>query len=209
MRTRTSTILLTFLAFLSAGECAIQGKAHSMPAQSAYTVRDFVLQTVDGIAIGARLYDANNDDVIVYCHRLLRGKESGEVDLLAKTLTDEYDLITFDFRGHKSSFGTTTVGGVSFESSIWTQSVFLRCALISAPFFLRDCSPAVPCCPRIHLPREATVASVVVFSAPADTPVLRGHREWRRMARGDWTGWGCRASPPWRGYCAIPDADAS
>ena len=82
-----------------------------MPAQSAYTVRDFVLQTVDGIAIDARLYDANNDDVIVYCHRLLRGKESGEVDLLAKTLTDEYDLITFDFRGHKSSFGTTTVGG--------------------------------------------------------------------------------------------------
>jgi pimeloyl-ACP methyl ester carboxylesterase len=82
-----------------------------MPARGAYAVRDFVLQTVDGIAIDGRLYDAGNDEAIVYCHRLLGGKEGGEVDLLARTLTDEYDLIAFDFRGHKSSFGSTTVGG--------------------------------------------------------------------------------------------------
>ncbi len=111
MRMRASATLLIFLAFLSAGEFAIQGRAHSMPVRSAYTASDFVLQTVDGVAINARRYDAGNDDVVVYCHRLLGGREGSEVDLLAGTLTDEYDLIAFDFRGHKSSFGVATVGG--------------------------------------------------------------------------------------------------
>ncbi|MFA4947809.1 MAG: alpha/beta fold hydrolase [Candidatus Krumholzibacteriia bacterium] len=111
MSIKISTILPTFLAFLCAGEFAIPAAAHAMSADGAPAARDLVLQTADGIAIDARLYDANNDDVIVYCHRLLSGTEGGEVDFLARTLTDRYDILTFNFRGHKSSFGTTTVGG--------------------------------------------------------------------------------------------------
>jgi len=48
---------------------------------------------------------------VVYCHRLLGGKEGGEVRLLVETLIDGYDVVAFDFRGHKSSTGAATAGG--------------------------------------------------------------------------------------------------
>ena len=85
--------------------------AHSAPPAPAYAARDLALQTADGIRIEARLYAAGNGDAIVYCHRLLGGKEGGEVRLLVETLIDRYDVVAFDFRGHKSSLGATTAGG--------------------------------------------------------------------------------------------------
>ncbi len=96
---------------LAAAALAFTAAGHSMPAAHARVSRDIVLQAADGIAIDARLYETGNDDVIVYCHRLLGGKEGGEVRLLAEAVADRYDLMTFDFRGHKSSLGTATIGG--------------------------------------------------------------------------------------------------
>jgi pimeloyl-ACP methyl ester carboxylesterase len=70
-----------------------------------------LIHSADGIGIRGVLYDNNKDRVIVYCHRLLGRKNGKEVDLLLQTFSDNYDLLTFDFRGHRSSYGTSTSGG--------------------------------------------------------------------------------------------------
>ncbi len=108
---RTSTILLAAFALFAAGEFIPPAAAHPALARPAPLIRDLTLQTADGIMIDARLYDASNEDVIIYAHRLLGDKEGGEVERLARNMADRYDLLTFAFRGHKSSFGTSTVAG--------------------------------------------------------------------------------------------------
>lgn len=72
---------------------------------------DFLVHTVDGVPVRGSLYNKGNDRVIIYCHRLLGDGGGGEVDEFLEMFSDEYDLITFSFRGHKSSFGMSTTGG--------------------------------------------------------------------------------------------------
>ncbi len=76
-----------------------------------YTYADLTIQTADGIALRGSLYSNNKKDVIIYCHRLLSGGRSQDVLRLLVVLFDTHDLLTFDFRGHKSSFGSSTTGG--------------------------------------------------------------------------------------------------
>lgn len=63
------------------------------------------------MAIRGASYSAANDHAVIYGHRLLGGDGGGEIELLLDAFIDGYDLITFEFRGHQSSFGESTVGG--------------------------------------------------------------------------------------------------
>lgn len=111
MSTKTSICLPIFLILMNTVVSSTQSEALPTLTEERARARDFEILTADGIRLDARLYTARNDDVIIYCHRLLGGKEGGEIASLAETFADEYDLLVFDFRGHKSSFGVTTVGG--------------------------------------------------------------------------------------------------
>lgn len=111
MSAKTSIFLPILLALVGILVFSLPSEALSTLTEERTLARDFEILTADGIRLGARLYTARNDAVIIYCHRLLGGKEGGEIASLVETFADEYDLLAFDFRGHKSSFGMTTVGG--------------------------------------------------------------------------------------------------
>jgi pimeloyl-ACP methyl ester carboxylesterase len=81
------------------------------PAQGSCVSHDLMVETVDRVLIKSTLYSAGNAKVIIYCHRALGSKDGPEVHRLLGAFLDRYDLITFDFRGHRSSFGVTTTGG--------------------------------------------------------------------------------------------------
>ena len=89
--------------------------AHGLPAWSSRPpipadYLDIRVQTADFVEINGRLYDGGNDDVIIYCHSLL-GNSDEKTDVLLSVFGGGYDLITFDFRGHRSSLGLCTSGG--------------------------------------------------------------------------------------------------
>jgi pimeloyl-ACP methyl ester carboxylesterase len=69
------------------------------------------IQTTDNVTIRGNLYDRDNDKVIIYCHRLLGSQGGDEIQRLLAAFIDEYDLITFNFRGHKSSARISSSGG--------------------------------------------------------------------------------------------------
>ncbi len=85
--------------------------ALSEPGETDINQADFVVQTADQVFIRGTVYTKNNEDVIIYCHSLLGSKNGSEVHRLLRAFMGRYDLITFNFRGHKSSFGLTTAGG--------------------------------------------------------------------------------------------------
>lgn len=72
--------------------------------------REFRVRTADFVEIAGRIYDGGKKRLIIYCHPLL-GNATREVDVLSNTFGDDYDVLTFDFRGHRSSSGECTSGG--------------------------------------------------------------------------------------------------
>lgn len=100
------SVLLLCTPYLSHALGSPPGSAGTAPAE-----HDFYIETIDKVLIKSKLYSAENDRVIIYCHRALGNRSGPEVDRLVAAFIDRYDLITFDFRGHSSSFGVTTTGG--------------------------------------------------------------------------------------------------
>lgn len=70
-----------------------------------------VLRTIDNVTIQGELLAAGNDKVIIYCHRLLRDGWGDEFERMAEVFSQGYDLIAISFRGHGSSYGSSSVGG--------------------------------------------------------------------------------------------------
>jgi pimeloyl-ACP methyl ester carboxylesterase len=68
----------------------------------------FTAETADGVTIRGHLHRRGGDALVVYCHSLLRNEEHVDPTRLLDALGPRYDLATFDFRGHSSSFGSST-----------------------------------------------------------------------------------------------------
>jgi len=79
--------------------------------QAVYSVTPLEIRTADNILIKGRWYSNDNLRVMIYCHRLLGSQRGDEVMQLVDTFINDYDLITFNFRGHKTSGRATSVGG--------------------------------------------------------------------------------------------------
>ena len=78
---------------------------------SARLPENITLVAADGIALRARLYQGGNGRILIYCHRLLGSMDGAETARIVESLIDRYDVLAFDFRGHRSSLGSTTAGG--------------------------------------------------------------------------------------------------
>lgn len=76
-----------------------------------YTVphRQFRTTCDDGVSIaGVHLAQKSTETVVVYAHGFLSNKNHRRVPLFVSSLSQHYDVIAFDFRGHGESDGECT-----------------------------------------------------------------------------------------------------
>lgn len=105
--------LILLISLIYSANLLINNSLKAAPAEKTddFKKQNFVVQTMDHVSIKGSLYDADNDKSIIYCHRLLDDEIGEEVGLLIDAFLNDYDLVTFNFRGHKSSFGRSSMGG--------------------------------------------------------------------------------------------------
>lgn len=70
----------------------------------------FTVETADGLEVSGRLYRRGGDALLIYCHSLLRSSERLDPARALDALGPRFDLLAFDFRGHRSSYGHSSVG---------------------------------------------------------------------------------------------------
>lgn len=70
-----------------------------------------LLTTADEVKIHAVRFTTGKDTILIYCHKLLSSKESFHQKGFGDVLFSEFDVLTFDFRGHHQSAGISTRGG--------------------------------------------------------------------------------------------------
>ena len=75
------------------------------------THNELTIYTSDNVIIRGNLFKNDNDKVIIYCHRLLGSQHGEEVNHLLEAFIDDFDIITFNFRGHKRSTLVSNIGG--------------------------------------------------------------------------------------------------
>ena len=70
----------------------------------------FQVVAQDGVQVrGVHLND-DHPTLLIYCHGFLSGKNYLHIQRWAEMLSDDLDVIAFDFRGHGESGGATTFG---------------------------------------------------------------------------------------------------
>ena len=76
-----------------------------MPPRKA---REIKLKTKDDIEISANHYEGGFDKAIIVCPGFLMHKDSKPFKKLSERLSNDFDVVTMDFRGHGSSGGSFT-----------------------------------------------------------------------------------------------------
>lgn len=71
-------------------------------------VNYFELNTEDGHLVSCAQYSNGHPDVIVVAHGFMCSKDAKLIKRLAEELLDQYDVVTFDLRGHGKSSGLFT-----------------------------------------------------------------------------------------------------
>ncbi|MFQ5859890.1 MAG: alpha/beta hydrolase [Anaerolineae bacterium] len=72
--------------------------------------RTFIVTTDDDVAIHGIHLGERDDVLLVYCHGLFSSKNYRRVPRFVESLSEDFDAISFDFRGHGDSGGRCTLG---------------------------------------------------------------------------------------------------
>ncbi|MFC1554395.1 alpha/beta fold hydrolase [candidate division KSB1 bacterium] len=72
---------------------------------------DIAVFTADNVRIKGEIFENNKNKVIIYSHSLIGSGDDNVITNLLNIFGEDYDLITFDFRGHRSSFKISSTGG--------------------------------------------------------------------------------------------------
>jgi len=87
--------LYMIMLFLSAIAYGVWG------SEAQFQGEQVILTTVDGVKIRGFEIATGKDTMLVYCHRLLGSKDSFDLIRFGNLLLREFDVLAFDFRGHK------------------------------------------------------------------------------------------------------------
>lgn len=71
-------------------------------------IQELTLKTEDGVKIAANHYKTGHDEVIIIAHGWFMTKDSKYFLDMASVFSQNFDILTFDFRGHGKSLGTYT-----------------------------------------------------------------------------------------------------
>lgn len=78
-----------------------------MATRENVNVKRFILFTEDGIAIDISHFLSGKPDVCILAHGFMGSKQRPYITKLAERLSQHFDVITFDFRGHGKSGGVS------------------------------------------------------------------------------------------------------
>jgi pimeloyl-ACP methyl ester carboxylesterase len=125
---------------------------------------DITLQTEEGIIISANVLSLKRDRVIVICHGYDQSKDSEEFIWLARELFKDYDVITFDFRGHGASngwygFGATELPDLTAVLN-YTKRIYKNIGIIG---FSLGAGVAI----QAGVIHKDIISSLILVSAPA------------------------------------------
>ena len=71
-------------------------------------MEEIFVKTVDNIKIAFNLYNSGHDEVVIICPGWYMTKDSRAFANLAEKISEKYDVISMDFRGHGKSSGFFT-----------------------------------------------------------------------------------------------------
>ena len=77
-----------------------------------YGGEQVILTTMDGVKVNGLRIGTGKDTILIYCHSLLSSKNGFDLTGFGSVFLREFDIFTFDFRGHNQSGGFSTCGGV-------------------------------------------------------------------------------------------------
>lgn len=104
---KTLTVSLSIIALISISSCISSPGTmeNSDVANDKRNVKEFVLLTEDGINISVSHFVNGKPDVCVLAHGFTGSKHRPYITGLTEKLSQYFDVITFDFRGHGESSG--------------------------------------------------------------------------------------------------------
>jgi pimeloyl-ACP methyl ester carboxylesterase len=160
------------------------------------------LATPDHQKIAYRHYKGEHDKVIVIAHGFYNSKDAALLKQLADSLTDRYDILMFDFRGHGKSSGlytwTSREGNDLKVALDFLEGKYQKVGIIA---FSLGASIAIN-----TLSHGNKVDSLICVSAASD-PNKVDYQLWKLNLKGDlaytlftvegWKGRGFRAGPFW------------
>jgi len=72
------------------------------------TIENLYLKTQDGVNIAINHHETGHDAVVIIAHGWFMTKDSSYFTDMAKVFSENFDVISFDFRGHGKSSGSYT-----------------------------------------------------------------------------------------------------
>ncbi|MFC2050752.1 alpha/beta hydrolase [Chloroflexota bacterium] len=104
---KTLTISVSIIALLAIGACISSPGTmeYSDAANDKRNAKDFILLTEDGINISVSHFVDDKPNVCLLAHGFMGSKHMPYITGLTEKLSQYFDVITFDFRGHGESSG--------------------------------------------------------------------------------------------------------
>ena len=140
-------------------------------------MNEIFLKTEDGVKLALNCYSKNRDEIVIIVHGWFMTKDSKAFSNLAEDLFKEFDVITFDCRGHGKSSGFYTFTSkenidlktvVNFAKTKY-KKIYLAGFSLGGALVL------------IHSALYKDVDKVVAVSAPSDFDKIENHM-WKKEA---------------------------
>lgn len=147
-------------------------------------VKEFTLLTKDGTTISVSHFLHGHQNVCILAHGFMGSKHRPYITRLSQRLSEHFDIITFDFRGHGASGGVCNgmrefydiKSAIDYAKNNWYKKI----ALIG---FSLGGIASIYAAAKFH-----DVDALVTVSTPADTEAIRPNAKWLFWMANNWFG---------------------
>lgn len=147
-------------------------------------VREFTLLTEDGTTISVSHFLYGQPDVCILAHGLMGSKHRPYITRLSERLSEHFDIITFDFRGHGASGGVcngmTEFYDIKAVIDYAKNNGYKEIALIG---FSLGGIEGIYAVAKFH-----DIDALVTVSTPADVEAIRPYAKWLFWMANNWFG---------------------
>ena len=101
-------ILTTLIVLSGCISPPVATESNERVTPESMNVKEFSLVTEDGITISVSHFLCGQPNVCILAHGFMGSKHRPYITILSKRLSEHFDIITFDFRGHGASGGVVS-----------------------------------------------------------------------------------------------------